>query len=46
MQSGEQMFVAMLKNADNNMMPQVAIAETPRGRPMNYASPDFLKGSP
>jgi hypothetical protein len=43
MQSGEQMFIAMLKNSDNNMMPQVAIAETPKGKPMDYASPDFLE---
>lgn len=42
MQSGEQAFIAILRSADN-MMPRVAIAETPKGKPMDYLSPDFLK---
>ena len=41
MQSGKQMFLAMLKNADDNFRPQVAITESPE--PMDYNSPDFLK---
>lgn len=43
MQSGEQMFIATLANADDDMKAQVAIAETPKGQPMDFASPNFLK---
>jgi hypothetical protein len=46
MQSGEQVFIAMLKNVDQNMRPQVAIAEAPLGGTFDYASPDFLKDPP
>jgi hypothetical protein len=46
MQSGEQMFLAMLHNIDDNMKAQVAIAETPKGEPMDFASPNFLKDPP
>jgi len=41
MRSGKEMFLAMLKNADDNFRPQVAIAESPE--PIDYNSPDFLK---
>lgn len=43
MRSGEQMFIAMLANSDDDMKAQVAIAETPKGQPMDFTSPDFLK---
>jgi hypothetical protein len=43
MQSGEQMFIAMLHNIDDSMKAQVAIVETPKGQPMDFASPHFLK---
>jgi hypothetical protein len=46
MQSGEQMFIAMLDNIDDNMKVQVAIAETPKGQPMDFASPNFLNDPP
>ena len=46
MQDGEQAILAMLKNVDNNMNPQVALVKTPEGQPMDYASPDFLKDPP
>jgi hypothetical protein len=44
--SGEQMFLAMLQNKDDNHNPQVAIAETPRGQPVDFSNPDFLKDPP
>jgi hypothetical protein len=44
--TGEQMSIAMLRNADDNDKVQVAIAETPKGQLMDFASSDFLKGSP
>jgi hypothetical protein len=44
--TGEQMFIAMLRNADDNDKVQVAIAETPKGQLMDFASSDFLKGPP
>lgn len=46
MQSGEQMIIAMLHNLDDDLKVQVAIAETPKGKPMDFASPNFLKGLP
>jgi hypothetical protein len=46
MQSGEQMFIAMLRNIDDSIKVQVAIAETPKGQPMDFASPNFLKDPP
>ncbi len=45
MRGGEQAFLAMLTNADIGR-PQVAIAETPPGQPMDYQSPSFLKDPP
>lgn len=44
MHSGEQMFLAILSNKDSRV--QVAIVETPRGSPMDFTSPDFLKDPP
>jgi hypothetical protein len=41
MSSGTQIILGMLKNADDNNRPQVAIAESPE--PMDYASPNFLR---
>ncbi|MGO9719305.1 MAG: hypothetical protein ACLPIG_14395 [Methylocella sp.] len=41
MRSGKEMFLAMLKNADDNFRPQVAIAESPE--PIDYNSPEFMK---
>src|SRR5271166_221952 len=41
MRSGKVMLLAMLKNVDNKLKPQVAIAESPE--PVDYNSPDFLK---
>jgi hypothetical protein len=46
MHSGEQMFLAMLSNADDKNRVQVAIAETPKGSPMDFKSPNFLKDPP
>ena len=46
MQSGEMMFIALLSNMDDNNRVQVAVAETPIGSPLDFKSPDFLKGSP
>jgi hypothetical protein len=43
MHSGEQMFIAMLRNAEGNNRAQVAIAETPKGQPIDYTSPAFLR---
>ena len=43
MRSGKQTILAMLKNQNDNLKPQVAIAESPE--PMDYNSPDFLKFS-
>jgi len=45
MKSGEQMFLAMLRNSADGKV-QVAIAETPKGQPMDFASPNFLKDPP
>ena len=41
---GELVFLAILKNANDNSRPQVAIAETLPGQPLDFASPDFLRG--
>jgi hypothetical protein len=41
--TGEQMFLAMLNNVDDNNRVQVALAETPKGQPMDFKSSNFLK---
>jgi hypothetical protein len=41
MYSGRQMFLAVLKNADDKLRPQVAIAEALE--PIDYNSSDFLR---
>lgn len=46
MHTGEQAFLAMLYNSDNQGRVQVAIVETPKGSPMDFKSPDFLRGPP
>jgi hypothetical protein len=46
MHSGEQMFTGVMQNSGDNMKVQVATVETPKGQPMNYASPDVLKDDP
>ena len=43
MHTGEQLFLAMLQNKDDNLKPQVAITETPKGQRVDFASPAFLK---
>jgi hypothetical protein len=43
MHTGEQMFLALLSNVDDNNRVQVAFAETPKGQPMDFKSPNFLK---
>ena len=46
MHSGEQILLAMLSNADDNNRVQVAVAETPKGQPVDFRSANFLKDPP
>jgi hypothetical protein len=46
MYSGEQMYLARLNNPDDANRVQIASIKTPKGQPMDFKSPDFLRDPP